>query len=246
LAAAGTAVAATLLSHTGETDIVTREQLAALPAVIGTDTFKPIPHIELVQTMEKVLQRRGVDIVKEQYALRRDGSRLFGTFDLNYPGVAGTRAALGFRTANDKTMSIQIVAGLRVMVCDNLALRGDFIALKRRHTSGLVIMDEIVLAMDRYEQHARTLRTDVETLQNSALTDTEAKALLHDVFMQEAMAWRFFKNVSNEYFNPRHEEFAPRTKWSLHNAFTEVAKELPLNTRIEATQEVGRIFGLMN
>ena len=119
------AAAATLMSHTGETEIVTREQLAALPAVVGTDTFKPIAHIELVQTMEKVLRYRGVEIVKEQYALRRDGSRLFGTFDLNYPGLAGTRAAIGFRTANDKTMSIQIVAGMTVFVCDNVVLNGD-------------------------------------------------------------------------------------------------------------------------
>jgi hypothetical protein len=32
----------------------------------------------------------------------------------------------------------------------------------------------------------------------------------------------------------------------LHNAFTEVAKVLPLNTRMEATQLVGREFGLLS
>jgi hypothetical protein len=32
--------------------------------------------------------------------------------------------------------------------------------------------------------------------------------------------------VHNYYFDPQHEEFAPRTMWSLSNAFTSAFKEL--------------------
>jgi hypothetical protein len=34
------------------------------------------------------------------------------------------------------------------------------------------------------------------------------------------------RRVHDLYFNPQHEEFAPRTMWSLSNAFTSAFKEL--------------------
>jgi len=42
------------------------------------------------------------------------------------------------------------------------------------------------------------------------------------------------------------DEFRPRTAWSLHNAFTAVAKEMPITTRMPAIQELGRYFGMTN
>jgi len=42
------------------------------------------------------------------------------------------------------------------------------------------------------------------------------------------------------------DEFRPRTSWSLHNAFTAVAKEMPITTQMPAIQELGRYFGMSN
>ena len=107
------------LSH-GKTTLVTREQLKALPEVVGTETFKPVHHYELVVSLEQVLQQRGIairtaaansDQRKEQFAISANGMRLFGTMDLVKNGIEGTCASLGFRTANNKTMSLQMVAG---------------------------------------------------------------------------------------------------------------------------------------
>src|SRR5689334_4123229 len=102
----------------------------------GTSTFKPIPHIELVESLERVLRQQQIAISQEKFAIRRDGSALFGVLNLAYSESEDGTAALGLRTSNDKTMSIQICAGLTVFVCDNLAFRGDLIALRRKHTSG--------------------------------------------------------------------------------------------------------------
>lgn len=233
------------LSHS-DTDIVSREQLSLIETPMGTETFKPIPHLELIVTLEKALYRRGVSVIREQFSIRRDGSRIFGTMDLNLKGVPGSCASLGFRTSNDKSLSIQIVAGVRVFVCDNLALNGDFIALKRKHTSGLNLLDEITIAVTKFESHYITLREEISGLQQKQLSDLEAKGLIHDVFAAQIMPVRFFPQVSHEYFEPRHDEFKPRNAWSLHNAFTETAKEMPITSRMDATQEVGRYFGLVS
>ncbi len=235
---------AVLSAHT-DTTLVSRDQLRAIPAPVATETFKPIPHIELIETLEKGFNARDIQIVDEQFAIRADGSRLFGTFDLSLNGIKDSRAAFGFRQANDRSMALQGVAGLRVFVCDNLCLNGEFIAISRRHTSGLNLIQEVTLCVAKFEEHYATLKTEVENLKNREIGDTEAKSIIHDIFVKKVLPVRLFPDVSSAYFNPPHTEFQPRTAWSLHNAFTEAVKVMPLTTRLIATQQVGREFGLV-
>ncbi len=232
-----------LLSHV-DTDLVTRDQLRALSAPEPTSTFRPVPHIELVEMLDRVLQQNQIRIREEQFALRRDGSMLFGVLQLAYGESPDGSAALGLRTANDKTMAIQICAGLSVFVCDNLAFRGDLIALRRKHTSGLELRTELAGAVLRFQDHFGRLAGEVTTLKERRLADIEAKALMHDAFAKGVMPLRFLPAVSQAYFEPQLAEFAERTAWSLHNAFTGAAKLMPMSTRLAAIQSLGRMFGM--
>jgi hypothetical protein len=234
---------AQLLSHV-DTDIVDRDQLRLVPAPEATRTWQPVPHIELVESLEKVLQQNQIAIQDEQFALRRDGSTLFGVLQLAYENTPDGRAAMGVRTSNNKTMSIQICAGLSVFVCDNLVFRGDLIALNRKHTSGLHLLTELADAVLRFRDHFGRLTGEIERLRSRELTDAEAKAMLHDVFVSGAMPVRFLPQVSETYFAPPFPEWAGRNAWSLHNAFTAAAKQMPMPTRLGATQELGRLFGM--
>ena len=232
-----------LLSHV-DTDLVTREQLALVPVPPATATWRPIPHIELIDTLQRVLNQHQITVREEKYALRHDGSTLFGVLQLGYADTHDGQAALGIRTSNDKSMSIQICAGLSVFVCDNLVFRGDLIALNRKHTSGLNLRTELATAVLRFQDHFGRLTGEVETLKRCALDDLRAKALIHDAFARGLMPLRFLPDVSHAYFEPQVKDFAPRTAWSLHNAFTASAKEMPMSTRLPATQAVGRLFGM--
>ncbi len=70
-----------LMSHV-DTDIVTRAELRAIPTPEPTSTFRPIPHIELVESLDLVLAKNQITIREEKFALRRDGSVLFGVLEL--------------------------------------------------------------------------------------------------------------------------------------------------------------------
>ena len=54
----------------------------------------------------------------------------------------------------------------------------------------------------------------------------------------------FGKSPKEIYFEPTEPSFEARNAWSLHNAFTGVAKEMPLSTRLTAIQDVGKLFGM--
>ena len=234
-----------LMSHV-DTDLVTRDQLRAVAAPEPTDTFKPIPHAELIDTLDLVLAKNQIRILEEQFALRRDGSVLFGVLQLAYGESPDGRAALGLRTSNNKSFALQVCAGLSVFVCDNLAFRGDMIALTRKHTSGLLLQAELAGAVLRFQDHFGRLSGAIDALKARCLADQEAKALIHDAFVKGIMPVRLLPEVSQAYFEPQLAEFEPRTSWSLHNAFTGVAKVMPMTTRTAAIQELGRMFGMSN
>jgi hypothetical protein len=196
--------------------------------------------------LDRVLTQSSIHIRGEQFALRRDGAVLFGVLQLAYGETGDGIAALGLRTGNNKTMSLQICAGLSVFVCDNLVFRGDMIALKRKHTSGLNLREEMVLAVLRFQEHFGRLTDEIVGLKQRALADIEARALIHDAFTTGLMPVRFLPGVSKAYFEPPLPEFQPRNAWSLHNAFTASAKETPMSTRLPAIQSIGKLFGMSN
>lgn len=137
-----------------------------------------------------------------------------------------------------------MIAGVSVFVCDNMAFNGSSIVLRQRHTWRFHLAGELSNAVSRWQVKADAFVDGIQTLKSQILTDTEAKAMICDAFAQGIMPVRFLGDVLHEYLQPRHEEFSPRTAWSLQNAFTEVQKQMPLTSRMVASQDLGKFFKL--
>ena len=146
---------ATLITGSRGAKYVTRDELAQFVPPAPTATWKPIGHSELVSTLIRVMQDRGLFIEKEQYVVDKDGARLFGTFDLEWMKMEEYGAAFAFRHATDKSMSLQCVPGLRVFNCSNMSMSGDGMITVRKHTSKLQLDEEMDRAMFRFMQSFR-------------------------------------------------------------------------------------------
>jgi hypothetical protein len=194
---------------------------------LATSTFKPLPHIEFLDHIERGLAERQVNVVAEHLALKADGMQLFGIFDVDTVSPSGDfRSVLGFRNSNDHSWAVGLVAGSRVFVCDNLAFSGEFICLRRKHTSGMNIAREIAPALDRWEDNFQLLCGLSDHLKTVSLGDSDAKTILHDACVKGTFPLRLLPDASRHYFAPQHADFEPRNAWSLFNAFTESAKAI--------------------
>src|SRR5262245_9536891 len=230
----------TLLTHCGARQL-TRSDLTQIPSPAPTATWKPIPHSDLIEQLDLALQAHDLHIWREQFAVQHHDHRLFGVLDLSST-TDDFRAALGVRASNDKTFAIQLAVGLRVLVCDNLAFQGDLIALKRKQTTGLDLQAELSAAIVRCLAHFDRYTTEVRHFRDTELTDLTAKALMHDAFVYRLLPLRLLPAVAEEYFRPSYADFTERTVWSLHNAFTHVAKTLPDGPRFRTLLALGRLF----
>jgi hypothetical protein len=233
----------TLMAHAPK---ITRAQLAALPKPQSLGKFhKPIPHIELIETLEdRVKAVLHASFSVEQFAVRRNGSTLFGVVTITYGEQRDLSAAIGFRHANDKSLSLQFVAGMSVFVCDNMVMRGDTIFLREKHLIELNLAAQIDAGLATFKTQYQALVFQTNDLKATEMSDTVAKSMIHDAFLKGVMPLKLMPKVSGHYFKPTHAEFEPRTGWSLYNAFTEVAKDMRMTPRMESTQALGTFFGL--
>ena len=67
-----------------------------------------------------------------------------------------------------------------------------------------------------------------------------AKEIIYGAFIEGSLAVprHLARVVHQHYFDPAHPDFAPRTMWSLSNAFTEAFKKLEPIPRMQATAKL--------
>jgi len=112
----------TLLSYGGK---LARDQLALVATPPGTATHRPSPHSEVIEALIETLGFRHIGVVKDEYAVSKDGMKMFGVLDLD-TSMDGCRFSIGVRNAHDKSMRLAMTVGYRVFVCENMAFSGDF------------------------------------------------------------------------------------------------------------------------
>jgi len=231
-----------LMLHAGSST-VGRQELLTLPTPEVTDTHKPVAHSAVVEAVIESLAYRRIEVVNDEYAIGRQGLRMFGFLALNIEHN-GVRLGLGLRNSHDKSFPLGITVGYRVFICDNLAFRGEFTPVTRRHTKNFNLVETVSMAVDRAQRYFVPLTAEIDAWRNHSLTDGRAKELIYNAFIGGDLdvPRHLARDIHRNYFQPEHAEFEPRTMWSLQNAFTSALKQLDPVPRFNATAAVGQFF----
>jgi hypothetical protein len=88
------------------------------------------------------------------------------------------------------------------------------------------------------------MRQQVERWRAQQLSAETAKLTIYRAFIEGDLdvPKHLARRVHELYFNPQHEEFEPRTSWSLSNAFTSAFKELDPIPQFKATAKLGEFL----
>ena len=198
----------------------TREAVEAVPTPEPTDTWHPIPHALLLNTIEEQLTGLGLVARNQEYGLWNEGARVFGTFELTN-GTANDDFALvvGIRNSHDKAFSAGLAVGGRVFVCDNLSFSGE-ITIARKHTRWIErdlprLAAQAVgrIASLRVHQEQRVEAYKVKRLNDSRVHDILIRSVDARVISNAAVP-----KVLEEWRKPSFPEFRRRNAWSLFNA----------------------------
>lgn len=203
----------------------------------ATDSWQPIPHHQLIQTVQRTLATTKLSIGTQAHSLTHDGSRYFGLMEIQSQKASVDYTwVLGLRNSHDKTFPAGIVAGASVFVCDNLSFSGE-VKFARKHTRFInrdlpqLVERSIGLLLEKWHDQDRR----IEAYKEHEIHDPEAHDLVIRACDVGVCSNRLIPAVLQEWREPVHEEFVERNAWTLFNAFTEALKdgnlaELPKRT----------------
>ena len=221
------------------TEKLTRQQLALVPTPVGTATHRPVPHGEVVEALIETLGFRHINVVKDEFAISKDGMKMFGVLDLD-TGMHGCRFSIGVRNAHDKSMRLAMTVGYKVFVCENMAVSGDFQPVLAKHSKHFSLQNALSIGVDQMQRNFDGMRKQVDTWKESQLSDVEAKLVIYRAFIESDLEVpkHLARPVHDLYFAPQYEEFLPRTLWSLTNAYTSAFKQLEPIPQFRATAKL--------
>ena len=203
----------------------------------ATESWQPIPHHQLIQTVQRTLATTRLTIGTTAHSLSHDGMRYFGLMEVHGQKNSDDYCwVLGLRNSHDKTFPAGIVAGASVFVCDNLSFSGE-VKFARKHTRfinrDLPQLTERAIGLLMAKWHHQDQR--IEAYKTAEITDTEAHDFIIRATDVNVCSNRLIPAILHEWREPRHDAFEPRNVWSLFNSFTEALKdgnlaELPKRT----------------
>jgi len=222
------------------TQRVDRDFLRSLPVPTGTDTHRPIPHIQIVEALVETLGFRHINVVNDEYAVSPDGAKMFGLLELDYE-FTGCRFAIGIRNANDKSMRLALTVGYRVFVCSNMAFKGDFSPVLSKHSKNFNLIDSLSVGVDRIQRSFDPLQRTISDWKANILSPNDARLIIYEAFVEGKLTVspKLMRAVHGNYFEPQYDEFKQATLWSLSNAFTSSFKDLKPFQQYAATAKLG-------
>jgi hypothetical protein len=205
-----------------------------------TQSWKPVPHIKVVNTLAERAAARGLSVKSERFALldgtlygengtqtRIPGARMFGSLDFapihGMPFPAGCAPSAGIRNSHDKSCTLSLLSGARVFICANGVLSAEHI-ISRKHTSGLDLTESIDAALDAFMESLHGFNETYERLRSRRLNRAKAHSLVVELAQAGAFASSDILPIVREFENPRHPEFTEKNGWNLYQSCTEIMK----------------------
>jgi hypothetical protein len=109
-----------------------------------------------------------------------------------------------------------------------------------KHTKHLSLVDIFSVGVDRMQRNFEPMKKQVQAWKGTRLPDETAKLVIYRAFVEGELdvPKHLARRVHDLYFDPQIGEFAPRTTWSLSNAFTSAFKELDPIPQVKATAKL--------
>jgi len=232
----------TLIAHRGGWE-ATPADLASVPVPDDTDTWKAVPYPRLLEEVKLHIPRFGLSVEDERYALARDGNQMFGVLTCRNGHTADWALAIGLRSSYDRSLAVDLVAGARVFVCDNLSFHGES-QVSRKHTVNVFrdLPDLIYRMLSDVSAMKVKLADEISVMKGTRLTKSQAHDIMVRAVRENALPASKLPQVIAGYDDLDNSDFDPETAWSLFNAFTAVIGRQSPWQQMDNTLRLTRLF----
>ena len=214
----------------------------------ATRTYQPLPNKVMIDMIYRIAREKDIKLSNQQLGLDCKGQRMFGVCDLEDVDILDNKIGLqiGFCNSYDKSISAKFCIGSVVFVCSNRAfhaytndnginghvVRQHWNYNNDNHHNLIEQIREAFGQIDIFKQsqerfygglNDREIRTD-DKAYGTIIRAAQAGMINKTKVLTIADEWsrQAVEPIDTEH--EWHEEFMPRTAYSLFNAFTQVNK----------------------
>jgi hypothetical protein len=212
---------------------VEKKELFQVPLPAKTDSYTPVAHYDLVNTIEKNVRSNFKDLkmVSSDYKLNSNGQQFMGMIHLQDTSNPDTELnmSLGFRNSYDKSMSVGLSCGAQVLICSNGMMIGE-LNLLRKHTSNVWsdVNDLVLKSLDKLTGNFQVIKQDVQQMKTHSIDRGAVNRIVGELFMDEKMITAQQMGIIREQMNFSKNfsmvESGSMTLWNLYNNITESFK----------------------
>ena len=114
---------------------VSRDEIARIDTPSSTASWKPVPHIDVIEAVAEVVNVHKWDIEDERFGLASEGQKMFGVLEISRSSSPQWHRCIGIRNSHDKSLAVGLSAGIVVLNVpfvgvDNLSHSLDYIDVR--------------------------------------------------------------------------------------------------------------------
>lgn len=230
--------------------VVTEKELGKIETPVVCDDaswWKPLPHLEVAQAVEKTLDDAGVRFGDPVYRVSKDDMVFVAEYLIDertdiIPAHKEVQHRLAVVHSNNKKIALKVLAGAEVFVCSNGMIVGERLVSKL-HSKNLDLFDAFREALDSYVLQANAIPGVIDSFKATEIRRDMADHLLMEAGRNRLISWANIGKVVAELKNPTFSAFSDESAWSLYNAFTHVLKNVRQMRQIKSNQA---FFNMVN
>ena len=233
----------TLIVHRGGWE-ASKADLASVPVPESTESYHPVPYGRFIEEVELHVPRFGLSIRSSAFALAREGNQMFGVLTCANGKPADDYAlTIGVRNSYDRSLAVGLTLGSRVFCCDNLAFSGE-VTMHRKHTVHVFrdLPDLIYRMLSQVASMRGRIDDEIAAMKVRELPPAHAHHLMVEAVKANVVPASRLPKVIEAWEKPTHEEFRPRTAWSLFNAFTEDQRGSSARAQMEGSLRLSSLL----
>lgn len=213
--------------------MITELDLYRAKVPMATDSYSPVSHKDIIETLGEELDKRNMKVIKQKYNASADMNRVIGYYDIEFDNDQEMGLRFGFRNSYDKSMSVAAISGTNIWICENGAIKSDGMQFMRKHTGSVVkeLKDVIYRTAEQLESQFIEMRAAANKMKSIEIGKTQMAEMYGRMFMiNEIITPTQLNIVKRELNKPTFDEFADDTLWSAYNHVTYALRESHPNT----------------
>lgn len=209
---------------------VDEEHVRLIETPRDTASYKAVPYYAILDTIQERIDKSPWMIDKAEYALGRKGMQLFGVMTLRSRDADWSSRALdsiapsiGFRSSHDKSISVGLVTGASVFVCDNMMFETSGFRAVRKHTRNVFNDIERIIdrTIDTSEEQYSKMYGSRQEMKQIPISRDRGYELLGLAYGQGIVTPTQYTSAVNEWRSPSFAgAFEEEDFWSLYNSIT--------------------------